>query len=174
MTCEVLDTLHTLGAIRKRNGLKVARRYIISFTKSAQSIKDVYEPNHLASSHPEDVPTIGVIPLFKQFEDLQNSMDVLGEMIKISEVQARLKTTGNKLEVMLGYSDPSKGTGPTSATLALRFAQEYTTKWAESRDINLTLFHGRGGAAGRGGGSANRVVLAQPIGSVKCHFKLTK
>ena len=40
-------------------------------------------------------------------------MDVLEEMIKIPEVQARLKATGNKLEVMLGYSDSSKAVSYT-------------------------------------------------------------
>ena len=174
MTHEVLDTFRALGAIQKRNGVKAARRYIISFTKSAQNIKDVYELNRLSFARPEDVPTIDVIPLFEQLEDLQNSVDVLEEMIKIPEVQARLKATGGKLEVMLGYSDSSKDAGPTSATLALHSAQERIAKWAESHDIDLTLFHGRGGAVGRGGGPANRAVLAQPVGSVKCRFKLTE
>ncbi len=174
MTHEVLDTFRALGSIQKRNGIKAARRYIISFTKSAQNIKDVYELNRLAFAHPEDVPTIDVIPLFEQLEDLQNSVDVLEDMIKIPEVQARLKATGGKLEVMLGYSDSSKDAGPTSATLALHAAQERIAKWAESHNIDLTLFHGRGGAVGRGGGPANRAVLAQPVGSVKCRFKLTE
>ena len=174
MTHEVLDTFRALGSIQKRNGIKAARRYIISFTKSAQNIKDVYELNRLAFSHPEDVPTIDVIPLFEQLEELQNSVDVLEEMIKIPEGQARLKATGGKMEVMLGYSDSSKDAGPTSATLALHSAQERIAKWAESHDIDLTLFHGRGGAVGRGGGPANRAVLAQPVGSVKCRFKLTE
>ena len=173
MTHEVLDTFRALGSIQKRNGMKAARRYIISFTKSAQNIQDVYELNRLAFAHPEDVPTIDVIPLFEQLEDLQNSVNVLEEMIKIPEVQARLKATGGKLEVMLGYSDSSKDAGPTSATLALHSAQERIAKWAESHDIDLTLFHGRGGAVGRGGGPANRAVLAQPVGSVKCRFTLT-
>lgn len=112
MTHEVLDTFRALGSIQKRNGIKAARRYIISFTKSAQNIRDVYELNRLAFSHPKDVPTIDVIPLFEQLEDLQNSVDVLEEMIKIPEVQARLKATGGKMEVMLGYSDSSKDAGP--------------------------------------------------------------
>ncbi|KFI74002.1 phosphoenolpyruvate carboxylase [Bifidobacterium minimum] len=174
MTHEVLDTFRALGAIQKRNGIKAARRYIISFTKSAQHVRDVYELNRLAFAHPEDVPTIDVIPLFEQLEDLQNSVDVLEEIIKIPEVQARLKATGRKMEVMLGYSDSSKDAGPTSATLALHYAQERIAIWAHRHDIDLTLFHGRGGAVGRGGGPANRAVLAQPVGSVNCRFKLTE
>lgn len=174
MTIEVLDTFRALGAIQKRAGIKAARRYIISFTQSAQNVRDVFELNRLAFSNPADAPVIDVIPLFEQLEDLQNSVNVLEEMIKIPEVQARLKATGGKMEVMLGYSDSSKDAGPTSATLALHSAQERIAKWAESHDIDLTLFHGRGGTVGRGGGPANRAVLAQPVGSVKCRFKLTE
>ena len=171
---EVLDTFRALGAIQKRNGIKAARRYIISFTKSAQNVRDVYELNRLAFSHPEDVPVIDVIPLFEQLEDLQNCVNVLEEIVKIPEVQARLKATGNKMEVMLGYSDSSKDAGPTTATLALHSAESRIVAWAAKHDIDLTLFHGRGGAVGRGGGPANRAVLAQPKGSVNCRFKLTE
>lgn len=174
MTTEVLDTFRALGAIQKRNGLKAARRYIISFTKSAQHVKDVYELNRLAFSNPDDVPVIDVIPLFEQLEDLQNAVTVLDGMLKIPEVQARFKANGRKIEVMLGYSDSSKDAGPTSATLALHKAQEQIAQWAEKNDLDLTLFHGRGGAVGRGGGPANRAVLAQPKGSVNCRFKLTE
>src|SRR5699024_6085656 len=64
--------------------------------------------------------------------------------------------------------------GPVSATLALYEAQEKIAAWAQRNNIELTLFHGRGGALGRGGGPANRAVLAQPPGSVDGRFKLTE
>lgn len=174
MTQEVLDTFRALGSIQKRNGMKAAGRYIISFTKSAQHVRDVYELNRLAFSNPKDVPTIDVIPLFEQLEDLQNSVNVLDEIIKIPEMQARLKETGGKMEVMLGYSDSSKDAGPTTSIFALHEAEGKIVEWAEKNNIDLTLFHGRGGAVGRGGGPANRAVLAQPKGSVNCRFKLTE
>lgn len=174
MTQEVLDTFRALGAIQKRNGMKAAGRYIISFTKSAQNARDVYELNRLAFSNPKDVPAIDVIPLFEQLEDLQNSVNVLDEIIKIPEMQARLKATGGKMEVMLGYSDSSKDAGPTTSIFALHETEGKIVEWAERNNIDLTLFHGRGGAVGRGGGPANRAVLAQPKGSVNCRFKLTE
>ena len=174
MTQEVLDTFRALGAIQKRNGMKAAGRYIISFTKSAQNVRDVYELNRLAFSNPKDVPAIDVIPLFEQLEDLQNSVNVLDEIIKIPEMQARLKATGGKMEVMLGYSDSSKDAGPTTSIFALHKTEGKIVEWAEQNNIDLTLFHGRGGAVGRGGGPANRAVLAQPKGSVNCRFKLTE
>ena len=174
MTREVLDTFRALGAIQKRYGRKMARRYIISFTKSAQNVADVYELSRLAFAHPEDVPTIDVIPLFEQLEDLEGCVGVLDEMLQLPDVQRRLAQTGRKMEVMLGYSDSSKDAGPTTATLALHAAQERIANWAKKNNIDLVLMHGRGGAVGRGGGPANRAVLAQPKGSVNCFFKVTE
>ncbi|WP_371819273.1 phosphoenolpyruvate carboxylase [Collinsella sp. zg1085] len=174
MTREVLDAFRALGMIQRRYGIKAARRYIISFTKSAQDVADVYELAQLAFSHEADVPEIDAIPLFEQLEDLENCIDVLDGMLKVPAVQARLACTGRRMEIMLGYSDSSKDAGPTTATLALHTAEERIVAWAAQNDIQLVLMHGRGGAVGRGGGPANRAVLAQPKGSVNSCFKLTE
>nr|WP_306792733.1 phosphoenolpyruvate carboxylase [Collinsella urealyticum] len=174
MTREVLDTFRALGMIQRRFGTKAARRYIISFTKSAQDVADVYELASLAFAHAEDVPELDVVPLFEQLEDLEGCVDVLEDMLKVPAVAKRLEQTGNKMEIMLGYSDSSKDAGPTTATLALHAAEERIVAWAERHHIDLTLMHGRGGAVGRGGGPANRAVLAQPRGSVNGCFKLTE
>jgi phosphoenolpyruvate carboxylase len=174
MTREVLDTFRAIGWIQKRNGVNAARRYIISFTQSAQNVADVYELARLAFAHEADVPTLDVIPLFEQVEDLENAVSTLDKIIRIPDVQRRLDQTNRRLEVMLGYSDSSKDAGPTSATLVLHKAQAEIAQWAEDNDIDLVLMHGRGGAVGRGGGPANRAVLSQPKGSVNCCFKLTE
>ena len=63
---------------------------------------------------------------------------------------------------MLGYSDSAKDVGPVSATLSLYDAQAALADWAARHDIALTLFHGRGGAVGRGGGPAGRAILPAP------------
>ncbi len=174
VTREVLDTFRALGAIQKRYGQKAARRYIISFTKSAQHVADVYELARLAFAHAEDVPVIDVIPLFEQLEDLENCVDVVDAMYALPDVQRRLSENGRTMEIMLGYSDSSKDAGPTTATLALHSAEERLAAWAKEHEIELVLMHGRGGAVGRGGGPANRAVLAQPAGSVNCCFKVTE
>src|SRR5262249_60487892 len=80
-------------------------------------------------------------------------------------VADRLAANGRHLEVMLGYSDSAKELGPASATLRLFDAQAAMAAWAAEHDVRLTLFHGRGGALGRGGGPAGRAVLAQAPGS---------
>lgn len=174
MTREVLDTFRAIAQIQRRNGVDAARRYIISFTKSAEDVANVYRLAHLAFAHEVDVPVLDVIPLFEQVEDLEDAVGTLDAMIRLPEVQRRLAQTGRRLEVMLGYSDSSKDAGPTSATLVLHATQEAIARWAEENGIELVLMHGRGGAVGRGGGPANRAVLAQPKGSVNCCFKLTE
>lgn len=174
MTREVLDTFRAIGSIQRRYGKKMAHRYIISFTKSAQHVADVYELAQLAFAHAEDVPDLDVIPLFEQLEDLEGCVEVLDKMLELPAVQRRLAQTNRKMEVMLGYSDSSKDAGPTTATLALHSAQGRIAQWAERNRIDLVMMHGRGGAVGRGGGPANRAVLAQPRGSVNCCFKVTE
>ena len=173
-TREVLDTFRAIGSIQKRYGQKMARRYIVSFTKCAGHVADVYELARLAFAHADDVPELDVIPLFEQLEDLEGCIGVLDEMLTLPDVQRRLAQTGRRMEVMLGYSDSSKDAGPVTATLALHSAQERIARWAERNGIDLVLMHGRGGAVGRGGGPANRAVLAQPKGSVNCRFKVTE
>ena len=187
MTQEVLDTFRSIGSIQKKNGINAARRYIISFTQSAQDVENVYKLARLAFANEEDVPVLDVIPLFEQIEDLENAVATLDQVIQLPEVQARLAQTdrklevmlgysdsSRKLEVMLGYSDSSKDEGPTTATLVLHKTQAALAEWAEKNSIDLILMHGRGGAVGRGGGPANRAVLSQPKGSVNGRFKLTE
>lgn len=173
-TLEVLDTYRAIGSIQKRYGVRAVRRYIVSFTQEVEHLAAVYKLAQLAFADEDFVPVIDAIPLFETFADLENSEQILEEMLTIPEVIKRLEENGRCVEVMLGYSDSSKDVGPVAATLALHSAQERIANWAKRHDIRLTLFHGRGGALGRGGGPANRAVLAQPPHSVDGRFKLTE
>jgi phosphoenolpyruvate carboxylase len=173
MTGEVLETIRVMAWIQHRYGVDACRRYVISFTTAAQDIAAVYE---LAGhAFPDgDGPVLDVVPLFESGEDLANAPSVLTGMLAIPAVSARLAETGRHLEVMLGYSDSAKELGPASATLRLFDAQAELAAWAADHDVKLTLFHGRGGAIGRGGGPAGGAVLAQAPGSVDGRLKVTE
>ncbi|WP_020392105.1 phosphoenolpyruvate carboxylase [Kribbella catacumbae] len=171
-TEEVLATLRVIGQIQQRFGPEACRRYVVSFTRNAGDLAAVYE---LADAAMDGRPIeLDVVPLFETGEDLQNSVEVLDNAIQLTRVRHRLTANDRRFEVMLGYSDSAKDVGPVSATLALYDAQARITAWAQRNAIRLTLFHGRGGALGRGGGPANRAVLAQAPGSVSGRFKLTE
>lgn len=171
-TEEVLATLRVIGQIQQRFGPEACKRYVVSFTRNAGDLAAVYE---LADAAMDGRPIeLDVVPLFETGEDLNNSVEVLDNAIQLTRVRHRLTANDRRFEVMLGYSDSAKDVGPVSATLALYDAQARITAWAQRNAIRLTLFHGRGGALGRGGGPANRAVLAQAPGSVAGRFKLTE
>ncbi|KJL47031.1 Phosphoenolpyruvate carboxylase [Microbacterium hydrocarbonoxydans] len=171
-TEEVLEVFRAIAEIQRDRGLRAAGRYVVSFTQAASDLAAV----HRLAKHAlgDDAPVLDVVPLFETFADLQAAPAILAEAVTFPEFQARMAATGNKLEVMLGYSDSSKDVGPVAANLALYEAQEKIALWAKESGIELTLFHGRGGALGRGGGPANSAILAQPPHSVDGRFKLTE
>jgi phosphoenolpyruvate carboxylase len=170
-TKEVLDTLGAIAALQADFGTAACRRYVVSFTRHVDDIAAVYELARHATGGV--APTLEVIPLFETVADLRRAPSVMDAALKLPPVR-RLARSGRRLEVMLGYSDSTKEVGPLTATLALYHAQEELTRWAAQRGLRLTLFHGRGGALGRGGGPANRAVRAQAPGSVGGHFKVTE
>jgi phosphoenolpyruvate carboxylase len=171
-TQEVLDTMAAIATIQARFGPEACRRYVVSFTRSIGDIAAVYE----LAGHTKGAmqPVLDVIPLFETVDDLRGAPNVMEQMLALAPVKRRLAETGRGLEVMLGYSDSTKEVGPLSATLALYEAQSHLTAWAKQRGVRLTMFHGRGGALGRGGGPANRAVRAQAPGSVAGRFKVTE
>ncbi|MFD5224843.1 phosphoenolpyruvate carboxylase [Microbacterium sp. NPDC058342] len=171
-TGEVLEVFRAIADIQRRFGPRAAGRYVVSFTQSADDLAAV----HKLAAHAlgDDAPVLDVVPLFETFADLRAAPGILAEVVRFPEFRARLDATGNRLEVMLGYSDSSKDVGPVAANLALYEAQRDIAQWAVESGIRLTLFHGRGGALGRGGGPANSAILAQPPHSVDGRFKLTE
>ncbi|MCL2584352.1 MAG: phosphoenolpyruvate carboxylase [Streptosporangiales bacterium] len=173
MTVEVLETIKVIGWIQKRFGADACHRYVISFTTSAEDVAAVYELARFA--FPDgDGPVLDVVPLFESGDDLAAAPSVLEGMLSIPGVMSRLNANGRQMEVMLGYSDSAKELGPASATLRLFEAQSELASWGASRNVKLTMFHGRGGAIGRGGGPAGRAVLAQAPGSVDGRLKVTE
>jgi len=171
---EVLEVFRTIAFLQERYGPAAAGRYIVSFTQSAEDLANVHRLARHAVGEGGRMPVLDVIPLFETFADLQAAPGILAEIVQHPEFADRLERTDRRLEVMLGYSDSSKDVGPVAATLALYEAQADIAAWAKDEGIELTLFHGRGGALGRGGGPANSAILAQPPHSVDGRFKLTE
>lgn len=171
---EVLDVFRAIAYIQERFGPRAAGRYIVSFTRSADDLAAVHRLARYAVGEGGTPPVLDVIPLFETFADLRAAPQIMADIIEHPEFAARLSATGRRLEVMLGYSDSSKDVGPVAANLALYEAQAEIAEWARRSEIELTLFHGRGGALGRGGGPANSAILAQPPHSVDGRFKLTE
>ena len=158
---DVLVTMGTVSDIQDRFGRRACSRWVISFTTG---LVDLLRVKALTAIAGLDVQ---IVPLFETREDLDNAPATLDLWL--------LENPGmTEMEVMLGYSDSAKDAGFLAANLALYRAQRGMVEWSERSGVKLTLFHGRGGALGRGGGPTNRAVLAQPPGAVAGHFKVTE
>ncbi|HLV78295.1 MAG TPA: phosphoenolpyruvate carboxylase [Marinobacter sp.] len=114
---------------------------------------------------------VRVVPLFETLSDLQGAPDSMAALYQLDWYREYCQ---GRQEVMIGYSDSSKDAGQLMAAWAQYQAQEKLTRVASQHGMHLTLFHGRGGTVGRGGGPANRAILSQPPGSVNGSFRITE
>jgi len=112
-----------------------------------------------------------VVPLFETLLDLQNSQNVIKDLYNISWY---LKKIENNQEIMIGYSDSSKDAGNFAASWAQYCAQEKLQLVSNQNNVKLTLFHGRGGSVGRGGGPVYAALLSQPPGTVNGRTRVTE
>jgi phosphoenolpyruvate carboxylase len=144
-----------VAEVRRRHGPQALDTWIVSGTDSADDVRRVHELT--------DEP-LSVVPLFESVEALRAAPRIYGEL---------LDTVGCR-EVMVGYSDSAKDAGYLSAQWEIRCALVALAEVARSRGVELTVFHGRGGSAGRGGGPTYDAILAQPQGEPPGRLKLTE
>ena len=112
-----------------------------------------------------------IVPLFETLEDLQFASERMDKLFSVPWYQ---EYSGKHQQVMIGYSDSAKDAGNMAAAWAQYKTQEELVACAAKHQVELTLFHGRGGTVGRGGGPAQRAILAQPPQSVKGRLRVTE
>ncbi|HEX3289887.1 MAG TPA: phosphoenolpyruvate carboxylase [Gaiella sp.] len=156
----VLEVLREAAEVQRRRGREAIDTLIVSMTRAAD---DVVAAEELAASAGLDVT---VVPLLETIGDLHGAESLVAELL------ARSPRT--RLEVMVGYSDSGKDGGVITAQWEIFRAQERLAWLAGERGIELTVFHGRGGSAGRGGGPTHAAILAQPPHAVDGRLKVTE
>jgi phosphoenolpyruvate carboxylase len=171
---ETLETFRSMATVQARFGVEACRRYIISFTEGPGDVTDVLALARTATGSGGSMPVLDVVPLFETSEALAGAGSILDAILREPGYRVHLATRGDRQEVMLGYSDSNKESGFLAAAWMLHGAQDALAEVARSHGVELTLFHGRGGAIGRGGGPANRAILGSAPGSVDGRLKLTE
>jgi phosphoenolpyruvate carboxylase len=159
-----------------RFGAGVMESYIISETTAAA---DVLAAAVLARDAglvdlASGVARIGFVPLFETTAEVERAGEILEEMLSTESYRELVRLRNDRQEVMLGYSDSSKHGGIATSQWGLYRAARSLTDVAGRHGVHLTLFHGRGGTIGRGGGPTNEAILAQPFGTVDSTIKLTE
>jgi phosphoenolpyruvate carboxylase len=175
-TVEIVETFRTVAALLDQLSPEAIETYIISMTRGASDMLAVLLFAREAGLYrPErEFSKLNVVPLFETGADLAAAADVMRQCLQLPAYRKQIQLRGNLQEIMIGYSDSNKDGGFLDANWALYRAQVALRDLAAEHGINLRLFHGRGGAVGRGGGPANKAILAQPPGSLGRQIKITE
>jgi len=115
-----------------------------------------------------------IAPLFETLDDLANADQTLDALLSSKPYLAHVQATGGRQMCMVGYSDSCKDGGYLASNYGLFDAQTRLATTAKQHGIGLVLFHGRGGALGRGGGPAARGVLSLPPEAVGYKVRITE
>lgn len=116
---------------------------------------------------------IMAVPLFETIGDLEKSAHVMTAWLELPEVAAIAAAHGFQ-EVMVGYSDSNKDGGYLTSVWSLYRATSSLAGVFEGFGTAMQVFHGRGGAVGRGGGSSFAAIRAQPHGTVQGRIRITE
>ncbi|MGH8232329.1 MAG: phosphoenolpyruvate carboxylase [Steroidobacteraceae bacterium] len=150
--------------------------YIVS---KCECVSDLLEVNILLKEaglyrgHGARHASIMVVPLFETVADLKNSSQIMRDWLSLPEVAAVTSSHGYQ-EVMVGYSDSNKDGGYLTSVWSLHEATRTLAEVFAGCGTRMQVFHGRGGAVGRGGGSSVAAIRAQPHGTVNGRIRITE
>jgi phosphoenolpyruvate carboxylase len=164
----VSEALGVVAEAQDSLGERAVDTVIVSGTESAD---DVLAAVDLAA---DAGARISPVPLFETIRDLGEAPAIVESLLDEPRFAALVEERGRRLEVMVGYSDSGKDGGYLTAQWEIFRAQERLAALAYEREIELTVFHGRGGSTGRGGGPTHAAILAQPAGHPPGRLKLTE
>ncbi|HXV01332.1 MAG TPA: phosphoenolpyruvate carboxylase [Caulobacteraceae bacterium] len=175
-TASEYAVLREAARVAKAYGRGAIGAYIVSNTTSVSDLLEVYVLlKDVGLFTPGDPPAAQVLaePLFETIADLRAAPATLGDYFALPLIRGLLAATGRQ-EVMIGYSDSNKDGSYLTSTWELHQTSRALVGVAERAGLGLRLFHGRGGAVGRGGGSSFEALLAQPPGTVNGRIRVTE
>jgi len=178
-TAELLDTLQSIARLKGGETPQAVRTYIISGASCVNDISNVVWLAELcgisvAARSDKGDPGLMPVPLFESIADLRKAPQICEALWTSSAFAPYLDSWQRRYEVMLGYSDSNKDGGMLTSTWEIYRAHKELHRIADRCGVHLTLFHGRGGTVGRGGGPTHRAILSQPPGAFSGSMKITE
>ncbi|MEM1439800.1 MAG: phosphoenolpyruvate carboxylase [Pseudomonadota bacterium] len=172
---KTLAVFQTVAFCRRKYGARAIGPYIISMTQGADDIVSVLLLAQWAElgNRRGEVP-LDIAPLFETVTDLENGPAIMEGLLNNSVYRHHLERRENRQTIMVGYSDSNKDGGLASARWALHQAQAALRDVLSAHEIELTLFHGRGGTVSRGGTKMHDAVLGAPAGTVAGRMRVTE
>ena len=172
---KTIAVFQAIAFCRRKYGKRAIGPFIVSMTEGADDILSVLLLAQWGELHNRrgEVP-LDVAPLLETVDDLHAGPDILKALLSSDLYRDHLKRRKNRQTIMIGYSDSNKDGGLASSRWAIQNAQEMLVNAMSSEDIELTLFHGRGGTVSRGGSKTHVSVLGAPPGTVNGRLRVTE
>ena len=172
---KTLAVFQAIAFCRRKYGKRAIGPFIVSMTQGADDILSVLLLANWSELHNrrDEVP-LDVAPLLETVDDLRQGRQILRELLDNKLYRRHLHQRSDRQTVMIGYSDSNKDSGLASARWALQNTQVELVQVMAEHDIQLHLFHGRGGTISRGGGKTHTAVLGAPPGSVNGRLRVTE
>ncbi len=175
-TNEVVKTFRMISAILEQQSSEAIETYIISgVTDPAHVLEVLLLAREAALFDPDKgISRLNIAPLFEALEPLNAASTIINRLLSLPIYRKHVELRGHVQEVMIGYSDSNKESGFLQSAWALYRAQRALADTQRRTGVAVQIFHGRGGAVGRGGGPANRAILAQPPGTTGSRLRITE
>lgn len=167
---EVLQTMRGIRKIQQEINPQSVTAYVLSMTHKKEDVLVLFSLLKNAGLYGK----VDIVPLFETIDDLRRCHEVMAGLYETPLYRKHLKLRGDVQEIMVGYSDSNKDGGFFTSGWELYKAQINLTRVSHKHKIQQCLFHGRGGAIGRGGGPLNQAMLAQPPGTLEGRIKMTE
>jgi phosphoenolpyruvate carboxylase len=168
-TIQILATFDAIAMGREEFGRNAITCYIISMARTLSDLLEV-----LFFCKEAGIPDLPIVPLFETIDDLRSCTTILEDAFNHPIYREHVETCHSQQQIMLGYSDSSKDGGILTSSWELYQVQRKLTDLGKRSSIGITIFHGRGGAIGRGGGPIYEAILGQPQGSVHGRIRITE
>ncbi|HZG53887.1 MAG TPA: phosphoenolpyruvate carboxylase [Pyrinomonadaceae bacterium] len=178
-TAALLDSLREVAELKRTFSPQAVRAYVISGAATGEDVLSLLWLMELcgvqatAASERGD-PGVMPVPLFESIEDLRGAPEVCRRLWTSALYAPYLDSWGRAQEIMLGYSDSNKDGGMLTSTWEIYKAHDELHRVARECGVRLSLFHGRGGTVGRGGGPTHRAIAAQPPGAFTGKIRITE
>jgi phosphoenolpyruvate carboxylase len=179
-TREILDTFRAMAEVQALGGPSASATYIVSMSRAPSDLLAVLflarEAGLFGWEGGEAPATcrLDAVPLFEEVAELASCGGVLARLLASPPYRAAVRARGDRQQVMVGYSDSNKDGGYLTSTWQIYRAQAALAEAAAAAGVELVVFHGRGGAVGRGGGPMGRAVLARPSEARSRELKVTE
>jgi len=172
---KTLAIFQAIAFCRRKYGKHAIGPFIVSMTQGADDILSVLLLAFWGQLHnPREEIPLDITPLLETVDDLEKGPQILDDLLANDIYREHLRYRNDRQMVMIGYSDSNKDGGLASARWALQNAQVALAASVSEKDIELTLFHGRGGSVSRGGSKTHAAVLGAPPGTVNGRLRVTE